>query len=510
MASADEIGRMLRKQPSVVVYKNLDELITLKDWLYNFSEDHDNRYRAVQRVKAISSRGRVPHAIESTALLTSICIKDPCMGISKATQLIQDDANVLQLSYSMALTRFVNGLLDPLQQSNYAIPLHQLAKSIQVPSFFVELRHMATHERLPSLNILQMACKDALNWLYDNYWNKIEDQDDSDLGDSGDEETSDELTLANVRNFINQQVKSQKTPISDIIASLKVYKKIRKQDLDYVYKYGNSSETGLKYWKAIKELQKYQNKNTPLLLNVMIFKDFLIYREDSGKENSKSKKINSYLTLLYKLYGPLLEAFGNRTKFQLLETLINYLFGMSNELESAVNKRLGFEFVGSFEKLQACKWISHLIQTLFAGGEEVKIDELEIKLINVIDPILKDDSFGHSEFKFTILQGVNNIKLLGSLREIIETQIKTTTIQTHLNAANVVETLDSILGSTPIDHVKNVQQPKEQLEDQEQLEPKHKKQKTVKYFLFDPHENWEPTPFGSTFTNNNNGTTYWS
>ena len=170
--------KRLKRNPTIVCYRDVQELVILKDWLYNFDDSRDNRYRAIQKVKALSSRGKLPHAIESTSLLTSIILTDPSEGGSN------NDSNVLQLSYTMALIRFVNGLLDPFQQSNFAIPLHQLAKNLNLPSFFVELRHMGTHESLPNLNILRIASRQALNWLYDNYWNHVEETDD--LEDSED------------------------------------------------------------------------------------------------------------------------------------------------------------------------------------------------------------------------------------------------------------------------------------------------------------------------------------
>ncbi|CAJ0823431.1 13343_t:CDS:2, partial [Entrophospora sp. SA101] len=65
---------------------------------------------------------------------------------------------------------FVNGLVDPIQQNYYAISISTLAGQLNLPLWFVELRHASTHQDLPSLNVLRNASKQALKWLSDNYW----------------------------------------------------------------------------------------------------------------------------------------------------------------------------------------------------------------------------------------------------------------------------------------------------------------------------------------------------
>ena len=79
---------------------------------------------------------------------------------------------VSEVFYSpeISILRFVNGLLDPAQQSSLAISMHTLARNINLPVSFVEIRHAATHENLPSLAVLRMAASRALGWLWSNYW----------------------------------------------------------------------------------------------------------------------------------------------------------------------------------------------------------------------------------------------------------------------------------------------------------------------------------------------------
>jgi len=70
----------------------------------------------------------------------------------------------------MAICRFVNGLIDPAQQSQFALPMQLLAKNLNLPTAFVEFRHAATHEGLPSMEVLRVFANRGLQWLEDNYW----------------------------------------------------------------------------------------------------------------------------------------------------------------------------------------------------------------------------------------------------------------------------------------------------------------------------------------------------
>ncbi|KAF8938311.1 Ribosomal biogenesis protein las1l [Dissophora ornata] len=82
--------------------------------------------------------------------------------------------------YSMIFIRFVNGYVDAFQSSKSAKSIAYLAvEKVGMPIWFVELRHTATHDYLPSLVILRSATqqegfgpffKQALAWINNNYW----------------------------------------------------------------------------------------------------------------------------------------------------------------------------------------------------------------------------------------------------------------------------------------------------------------------------------------------------
>ena len=48
--------------------------------------------------------------------------------------------------------------------------MYSIAKTIGLPATYVELRHQATHEELPSLSKLRAGAQKALQWIWDYYW----------------------------------------------------------------------------------------------------------------------------------------------------------------------------------------------------------------------------------------------------------------------------------------------------------------------------------------------------
>lgn len=78
-------------------------------------------------------------------------------GGATATPLVKRHA------YAAALIRLVNGLVDPLQLGAYARSITSLAQQLGLPPWLVELRHAATHEDLPSLEVLREGARQVGN-----------------------------------------------------------------------------------------------------------------------------------------------------------------------------------------------------------------------------------------------------------------------------------------------------------------------------------------------------------
>ncbi|RUS17970.1 Las1-like-domain-containing protein [Endogone sp. FLAS-F59071] len=162
--------------PRIVPWTSHKEFQAVCQWLYD--TDHPNqRELGVKRVRAWSSRGRVPHAVDCTASFVEALLRDRLAARPRLSQ------HELRSMYSMTFVRFVNGIVDPAQQGAFAQSVAGIAERMNLPLWFVELRHASTHEQLPSLQALRSGCEQALQWLYDNYWalslrNGIEDSDD--------------------------------------------------------------------------------------------------------------------------------------------------------------------------------------------------------------------------------------------------------------------------------------------------------------------------------------------
>lgn len=68
----------------------------------------------------------------------------------------------LRQCYSTAIIRLVNGLVDPLQSGVYARSIASIAAQLGLPGWLVEVRHAATHEELPSLEVLREAAHEVI------------------------------------------------------------------------------------------------------------------------------------------------------------------------------------------------------------------------------------------------------------------------------------------------------------------------------------------------------------
>lgn len=422
--------------PKIVSYKYSADLSVLKSWFYNFDQK-DNRQRAVDRVKSFQSRGKLPHAVECTALFTSLILSDPNTSTRSVKQY---DSNILQLSYSMALIRFVNGLLDPFQQGSYAISLHHLARNLGLPSFFVEVRHMGTHEQLPSLDILRIATGRAINWLFDHYWTTIDD-------------TTETVVTTEKKNV---------NIASKIESNLKSYKKIRKSDLDKAYDKTDDSDSGLKYWKAVQKLRQLLTSNEEFI-NILLKKNFLLYNKVDPEDSNKKLKFNNLLT---KLYKPLLDECGPKFKVKLFHSLLEFVDGNISE----------------FEAVQAQEWIKYIITDLLLlpkydfSYENLSIVATKDELCTLLIKVISQVSVSQQRRALSLMES----QIDPEVSSDIVAKIAELKKQAKLNSFAKVPSLDDILGLDPVESA-----------------PPAKKVKVANNgFVFEEHQYWETRPFG--------------
>lgn len=330
----------MNRNPQFTLYKSTSDLLELRDWFYN-TEPQDRRQEAIARVTAWHTRGHLPHSIESTSLLTSILLSDEA-------NIIEDSA-VLQLSYNMAIIKFVNGLLDPFQQSNFAIPLHTLANFLQLPSYFVEIRHCGTHEFLPSLEMLRVVSKNLLSWLYDHYWLEI-----------------DKLNTKVEHDEVLDEEEFLKTKIQ-VKGHFKSYKKVRKLNLNKFFKYGDTTELGSLYWGSMNALKNIYENNDGQFIDILISNNILIL--DRELNDSKTNGIRL-------LYRPFFEEFGVEFALKFLKKLI-----------SLQNRGVSAKGFGSInEMVQSISWCQYLLsnEITFTGDKKLVSEETIDKVINII------------------------------------------------------------------------------------------------------------------------------
>lgn len=193
MSGLTKKERKLQNSLVVVPWKDHQEYDELKTNL--FSDDIQLAQLSMRKVKIwmnLQNNCPVQHVMEYTVLLLEGQLFDQSRSILNDSFVNEDAIDfIVKQNYCMVLIRFINGLLDPLQNSVYAIPLMKLCEKIGIPKYIVEMRHQATHERImPCLEMLRFAVSNCLTWVRKNYWDMetFEVQEDEEDDDFGDEE----------------------------------------------------------------------------------------------------------------------------------------------------------------------------------------------------------------------------------------------------------------------------------------------------------------------------------
>ncbi len=142
----------------------------------------------ILQISAWKLRGNLPHAVESTWLLTEAVLIDevpvdqmPIFAIKAAyiTAITRYVSMAIQISDSRETNgcSFVTGLLDSQQDSKFKVSMYAKAQHIGLPAVFVDIRHEATHGDMPSLANLRSAAQRAMQWLWDDYWKVLEERE---------------------------------------------------------------------------------------------------------------------------------------------------------------------------------------------------------------------------------------------------------------------------------------------------------------------------------------------
>lgn len=266
----------MSRPPRVVPWRTEAELDDLKQLFYQF-EENDQRQTALFKTEAYRTRGPIPQSMEATAMLTSAVLYD----------VPDNDPLAIRMTYSTAIVRFVNGLLDPLQKARDAISLYALAKQLDLPTVFVELRHVATHEGLPSLMLLRRSSHQALEWLWWNYWNAQPTQFQT-------------QEVASSGEIINPaDVEARKQQIKD---KFRQWRRMRRADPKRMFKVGDSSKEGVQFWNLVSQLEQLLLEDESSFFNVLRFQNILIPIDAKGTVKDKAS-VDSHIKLLDPLFN---------------------------------------------------------------------------------------------------------------------------------------------------------------------------------------------------------------
>ncbi|GJQ12199.1 hypothetical protein GpartN1_g3990.t1 [Galdieria partita] len=146
-------------------WKNWDEWYQVLDHL--FQNDPNQVLESLNIISNWRQKMAIPVAVDSLAQLIELrgkqdAIKEP----------------IFSLAVACAIVRLVNGMVDNLQESSFAVSVTGLASQLGLPVFVAEMRHDISHNALPSREALLFATTECLRWLEKHYfsaqWEQLE------------------------------------------------------------------------------------------------------------------------------------------------------------------------------------------------------------------------------------------------------------------------------------------------------------------------------------------------
>ncbi|XP_011082168.1 uncharacterized protein LOC105164994 [Sesamum indicum] len=138
-----------------------------------FSSSPDSVASALQRISTWRSRGCTAMAIEVTASIVETQQQDPFFR-NDLNESASQSEEMLAMLYCMAIMRLVNGVVEKTRKKN-EISIGEAADAIGIPRMLIDIRHEGSHRDLPSLQLVRLASKKALDWLVSYYWKPQEE-----------------------------------------------------------------------------------------------------------------------------------------------------------------------------------------------------------------------------------------------------------------------------------------------------------------------------------------------
>ena len=228
---------------------------SLKEWqyvrnlLFSFDGVHSMQ-RGIDLVNLWKTRvrqGALSVPIELTTGLLSAYIQ--------VTEPADVSEESIRHAAAMAIVRFVNGITDQLQTGLYAQSVQIIADKLEIPDWLVDLRHEATHARLPSLEFLKTGLVVSLCWLEKNYWLETEQKI----------KEHENLLEMSLNNLINE--------FQEVVIDFLLLRTNTNED-SKDYKKGFTKCEG-KNQKILKELSEKINLQTAVILRKLIKKNLI-------------------------------------------------------------------------------------------------------------------------------------------------------------------------------------------------------------------------------------------
>lgn len=173
-----------------------DDLVQWFDVVYESpqEQDHDERLKQLSWARDEILKWRVrPSNVNILELETmSLFLTAEIHSIESKKSETDSDTHRIATLYSAGVVRFCEVLRhyvasedgDGMTRSCNTRPLmREIAESLDIPSWIIDLRHDACHSRTPPLTLLKQASFIAQNWLRVNFWTpKIRKTEDFDFG----------------------------------------------------------------------------------------------------------------------------------------------------------------------------------------------------------------------------------------------------------------------------------------------------------------------------------------
>ena len=147
----------------------------VKQLLLAANADAHSRRLGIKHVDAWRLKGKVPLAVDATSSLLDAMDDDAASHAATLIPSISPSSPPqseygIRLKYALPIIKLVNGVSDSQQRGRVASSVAVLASVAGLPRVLVDIRHDASHKELPSLQLLRLGARQALEWLEQSYW----------------------------------------------------------------------------------------------------------------------------------------------------------------------------------------------------------------------------------------------------------------------------------------------------------------------------------------------------